>query len=285
MPHLCVNGIQLYVEDTGQGGQSILFLHGLLFSSRMFDDQVEALKGRYRCVRLDFRGQGRSTVTRRGYDLDTLADDVIALIESLDLGPCHLVGFSMGGMVGMRVALRRPALIKSLVLMNTSAEAENRRKRPRFALLNLAARLFGLKPVAPRIMDLLFSPDFVANAEHAQARKRWMAYVLANHRVGVTRAVRGVVSRAGILDRIEQIHLPSLIITSDQDTTTPPATAERMHERIRGSRLLTIEGAGHMSPAEQPAVVNAVLAEFLTDAQQVEQSSTGNPEPIQPGPN
>jgi 3-oxoadipate enol-lactonase len=65
----------------------------------MFDAQVDALQSRFRCVRMDFRGQGESEVTRSGYDLDTLADDAIALIESLGGAPMHLLGFSMGGMV------------------------------------------------------------------------------------------------------------------------------------------------------------------------------------------
>ena len=285
MPEQLINGARLHVDDVGQDEETILFCHGLLFSGRMFDDQVAALQDRYRCVRLDFRGQGRSEVTRDGYDLDTLAADVIELIESMEIGPCHLVGFSMGGMVGLRVALRRPSLLKSLVLMNTSAEAENPRKRPRFTLLNLAARLFGLKFVAPRIMDLLFSSDFLSAPEHADARQRWTGYVLANDRIGVTRAVRGVVGRSGLLDRIDQIRLPTLIVTSDQDTTTPPARAEAMHRRIKDSRLVRIEGAGHMSVAEKPDAVTHRLGEFLGGIQQAEQSSTGRPDRIQPGPN
>jgi len=259
-----INGARLHVEDSAVGEETILFCHGLLFSGRMFDDQVEVFRDRFRCVRMDFRGQGQSEVTRRGYDLETLADDLIALIEDLKLARCHLVGFSMGGMVAMRVAIRRPDLLKSLVLMNTSAEAESWRKRPRFAALNLVARWFGIERVAPRILDLLFSRRFITDPDCEASRQRWLGYVLANDRIGVTRAVRGVTSRHSVLDKLDQISLPTLIITSDQDITTTPEKAHRMQARISTAELVTISDAGHMSVAEQPDEVNALLAKHLS---------------------
>ncbi|AKS41136.1 alpha/beta fold hydrolase [Wenzhouxiangella marina] len=262
MPQRPINGAQLNVIESGDGPETLVLLHGLLFSHRMFDAQVEALQSRFRCVRMDFRGQGESEVTRSGYDLDTLADDVIALIESLDAAPVHLLGFSMGGMVGQRVALKRPELLKSLVLMNTSAEAERKSKRPRFALLNLMARLFGLKPVAPKILDLLFSDRFIHDPACAEERERWLAMVTANDKIGASRAVKGVVSRTSILDRIAAIRLPTLILTADEDRATSQARARHMHERIEGSRLVMIEDSGHMTTAEQPESVNRALCEF-----------------------
>ncbi len=270
MPRLVLNKAHLNIVENGSGPETLVLLHGLLFSHRMFDTLVESLQSRFRCVRMDFRGQGESEVTDSGYDLDTLADDVIALIESLD--DCcdarhgnravHLLGFSMGGMVAQRVALKRPELLKSLVLMNTSAEAELKRKRPRFALLNLAARFIGLERIAPKVLPLMFSDRFIEDPAHAAERERWISMVTANDRVGVSRAVRGVVSRRSILDRIQTIKLPTLIITADQDRATPPARAERMHERIQGSTLVTIEDSGHMTPVEQPRAIDRALENF-----------------------
>src|SRR5438128_2311715 len=104
MPRTTVNGADLYYEDTGSGREAILFAHGLLWSGRMFDAQVAALKGRYRCVTFDFRGQGQSEITTTGYDMDTLAEDAAALIQRLGIAPCHFLGLSMGGFIGMRLA-------------------------------------------------------------------------------------------------------------------------------------------------------------------------------------
>ena len=84
MPRLQVNNVDLYYEDQGSGVESIIFVHGVLWSGRMFDDQVDALKDRYRCITVDLRGQGQSEVTQSGYDIDTLCEDVAALIEVLE---------------------------------------------------------------------------------------------------------------------------------------------------------------------------------------------------------
>lgn len=262
MPQQTINRARLNVVESGAGPETLLLLHGLLFSHRMFDAQVQALRSRFRCVRMDFRGQGESEVTPSGYDMDTLAEDVIALIESLDRAPVHLLGFSMGGMVAQRVALKRPDLPRSLVLMNTSAERERWTKRPRFALLNLAARFLGLEKVAPKILPLLFSDRFISDPECRDERRRWLAMVTANDRIGASRAVRGVVSRKSILDRIHEIKLPTLVVTADQDKATSPQRAKNIHQRIDGSRLVTIEGSGHMTVAEKPDEVTRVLGDF-----------------------
>jgi len=91
MPRLCVNGATIHYEEHGTGPETIVFAHGLLWSGRMFDRQVDALKDRYRCITFDFRGQGQSEVTATGYDMDTLAADAAALIEVLHCAPCHRV--------------------------------------------------------------------------------------------------------------------------------------------------------------------------------------------------
>jgi pimeloyl-ACP methyl ester carboxylesterase len=83
----------------------------------MWRFQVAAFRDRFRCVAWDHRGQGRTEVTDTGYDMDTLADDAAALVAVLGIAPVHFVGLSMGGFVGMRVAARRPELIRSLALM------------------------------------------------------------------------------------------------------------------------------------------------------------------------
>jgi pimeloyl-ACP methyl ester carboxylesterase len=262
MPRAHLNHAHLNIVESGSGPETLVLLHGLLFSHRMFDAQVAALSDRFCCLRMDFRGQGDSEVTKTGYDLDTLSDDVIALVESLDAARIHLLGFSMGGMVAQRVALKRPELLRSLVLMNSSAEPEKWTKRPRFAMLNLAARFLGVEKVAPKILPLLFSDRFIEDPACADARARWLAMVAANDRIGATRAVRGVVSRKSILDRIHRIKLPTLIITADRDRATSPQKAANMHARIAGSKRVTIKDAGHMTTAETPESVNRALLAF-----------------------
>src|SRR5215470_17391800 len=144
MPTVEANGVKLYYEDTGdKSKETIVFSHGLLFSCRMFDAQVAAFNDRYRCIAYDHRGQGQSEVARDGYDMETVYEDGAALIKALDCAPCHFVGLSMGGFVGMRIAARQPQLLKSLILLETSADPEPLENVPKYKRLNFVARWFG----------------------------------------------------------------------------------------------------------------------------------------------
>src|SRR3954469_24867154 len=126
MPFLSIRGVQLYYEDTGGPGEPIVFSHGLLWNSNLYSRQIEALRGRYRCIAYDHRGQGRSTAPPgKGIDLRTVYEDAVAFIQALGLAPCHFVGLSQGGMVGLRVAARHPELLRSLTLLDTSACSES----------------------------------------------------------------------------------------------------------------------------------------------------------------
>ncbi|HEX5725818.1 MAG TPA: alpha/beta fold hydrolase [Longimicrobiaceae bacterium] len=263
MPTLRVNGADLYYEEHGSGPESVVFAHGLLWSGRMFAAQVRALRDRYRCVTFDFRGQGRSEVTRGGYDMDMLSEDAATLIRAIGCAPCHFVGLSMGGFIGMRLAIRHPELLRSLTLLETSADPEPRRNVPRYALLTLVARTVGLRPVARRVMPIMFGRKFLSDPARAGLRDELRRELLANHKVGITRATWGVITRRGVYDQLHRIGVPTLVGVGDQDVATVPAKAERIHARIPGSRLVVMPGAGHSSPIEEPEAVNAALEDFL----------------------
>src|SRR5690349_3655891 len=143
MPTLQVDGATLWYEEHGSGPETVVFAHGLLWSGRMFDAQLAELADRFRCVTFDCRGQGRSEVTAGGYDMETLSDDAAALIQALGCAPCHCVGLSMGGFIGMRLAARRPELVRSLVLMETSADPEPAENAPRYRLLGRIVGVLG----------------------------------------------------------------------------------------------------------------------------------------------
>ena len=263
MPNIVVNGASLHYTDAGQGPETIIFSHGLLFSGAMFGDQVAQFKDRYRCITYDHRGQGGSEVTESGYDMDTLAEDAAALIEELGIGPCHFAGLSMGGFVGMRLAIRRPELIKSLILLETTADPEPRENAPKYRKLNFVARWFGLGLVIKKVMPIMFSQSFLNDSSRGDERLKWRDLIISNDRVGITRAVDGVIDRQGVYDQLNRIDTPTLIIVGDEDVATVPEKSERMHAAIRGSELVRIPRAGHSSTVEEPAAVNAAIEDFL----------------------
>ena len=103
MPFVNANGVKLFYQDKGEGKETVVFAHGLLWSHRMFSEQVEVLSQHFRVIAYDHRGQGQSE-SKAPFDMETVAEDAIALIEQLNLGRVHFVGLSMGGFVGMRIA-------------------------------------------------------------------------------------------------------------------------------------------------------------------------------------
>jgi 3-oxoadipate enol-lactonase len=276
MPTLHVNGATLWYEEHGAGPETVVFAHGLLWSGRMFDAQVAELADRFRCVTFDFRGQGKSEVTAGGYDMDTLSDDAAALIEALGCAPCHFVGLSMGGFIGMRLAARRPELVRSLVLIETSADPEPAANVPRYRLLGGIVRVLGtlgMRLVMPRVMRIMFGRTFLEGPAREADRRVWRERGMANRPRGIVRALDGVIERKPIYNELGKIALPTLVMVGDEDVATVPAKAERIHAAIAGSRLVVIPGAGHTSSVEQPDVVNAALEGFLASVSAAATSS------------
>jgi len=258
-----VNGAALYYEEQGTDPETIVFAHGLFWSCRLYDEQVAALKERYRCVAFDFRGQGQSEVTRDGYDMETLAEDAAALIETLQCAPCHFVGLSMGGFIGLRLAARRPDLLRSLILLESSADPEPAEQARQFRLLFLIVRWLGPRLVMSRGMPVMFGQKFLHDPVRAELRDEWRRRLSSNHRVGAYRAAMGAITRKGVRDELGQIRVPTLILVGDQDVAQPLPNSQRLHEGIAGSQLVIIPGAGHTSSVEEPAAVNAAISEFL----------------------
>ena len=263
MPTRPINGAQIYYEDVGAGPETIVFSHGLLMSGAMFEAQVQALGPHYRCISYDHRGQARSEVTENGYDMDSLTDDAAALIRELDAAPCHFAGLSMGGFIGMRLAVRHPELLKSLILMDTSADPEPEQNRGPYRRLAFVGRWFGFRPVVKPVMNIMFGQTFLADPKLAGVRTKWRNHLLQLDRVGTSRAAHGVIDRAGVYDQLDRIATPTLVLVGDEDVATVPAKAESLHQAISGSKLVVVPGAGHSASIEQPVLVTRALEDFL----------------------
>lgn len=261
MPHINCNNASLFYIDEGAGDETIVFSHGLLFSHEMFRAQIDFFKSQYRCVAFDHRGQGQSEITQSGYDMESLYLDAAALIENLQLGPVHFVGLSMGGFVGMRLAARKPHLIKSLILMETSADGEVNKLK--YSALNLIFKVAGSKPIYKKIMNILFGKTFITDPQRAEERVFWENKMMTLPKT-VTRAVNGVINRSSVFGEISSIQKPTLVIVGEEDVATTPEKAQRIHKQINGSVLEIIPGAGHSSTIEKPDEVNYILEKFLS---------------------
>lgn len=258
----------IHVTDTGlpdgrPDAETVFFGHGLLFSGWMFAPQIAALRADYRCVTIDWRGQGGSNACAGGYDMDTLAADAIALIEHLGVAPVHYVGLSMGGFVGQRIAARRPELVRSLILLDTSAGPEDPDKAGQYKILGAIYRVTGIGPLRKKVLPLMFGPAFRSDPASAAVVSEWERRLGRCTRSGVSRAVRGVADRIGVEAEIGAIRAPTLIAVGADDVATPVAKSRRIAELITGSRLAVIPDSGHTSTLEQPTAVTGLITEFL----------------------
>ena len=264
MAYCDVNGTKLFYTDTGKGDVAIVFSHGLLFSTEMFEEQIAHFRGKYRCIAYDHRGQGQSDCPDSGYDMDTLTDDAAALIRALGVEGCHFVGLSMGGFVALRMALNYPELVRSIAVLDSSADPEPQENHGKYKFLNFILRWFGARPVVKSVMPIMFSQTFLNDPARKALRDRWARFLgRVPNRKSMAKAVQGVIERKGVYERLGEIETPTLILVGEEDTATVPEKSERMHAAIKGSEFVRVPHGGHVSTIDAPDDVNAALERFF----------------------
>jgi pimeloyl-ACP methyl ester carboxylesterase len=264
MATIDLDGTSLFYEDTGPGstGETIAFSHGLLWSTELFEPQIAALRGRYRCIAWDHRGQGRSAADHREHiGMELVWQDAVRLLEALGAGPVHFCGLSMGGFVAMRMAARRPDLVRSLILVETSADPEPVENVGRYRLLTRVTRMLGPRVARSKVAPIMLGKTILADKARRGEVARFTEVM--SRRRDIWRAVNGVVDRGGIHDELPRITAPTLILVGDEDVATPRPKAERIAAAIPGARLVDIPRAGHSSTVEQPAAVISAIEQFL----------------------
>jgi pimeloyl-ACP methyl ester carboxylesterase len=251
--------VELFYKETGEGPESIVFSHGLLMDHSMFEAQRAAFSKRYRVIAYDHRGQGQSQDPGHGYDMDSLSTDAAGLINALNVAPCHFAGLSMGGFIGMRLAIRRPALVRTLTLMNTGAEAERWLSRMRYSFLAQLVRVLGPAPFSGVAVNALFGETTRHSLERRAMLEEWTKK-LGQRRRSVAESLLGVMHRKEVIaDELSTIRCPTLIIAGEEDTARPPADSEHLAACIPESRLVRIPGCGHSSALEAPDAVIAAM--------------------------
>ena len=252
------NGIETNYVIEGEGPW-LTMSHSLACNLSMWDEQAKLLAGKFKVLRYDTRGHGGSSAPPGPYTLDQLADDAKALFEGLGIKRTHWVGLSMGGMIGETFALKYPGFFQSMVLADTTS-----RRPPN------AAEMWGerVKLAQEKGMDALVDSTLARwfTEPYRQARKDVMERIGADIRntpvpgfVGCCQAI----AKVDVLDRLKEIDCPALVIVGDEDHGTPPEMARQIHANLRGSKLVVIPSAAHLSNVEQPQAFNDALVSFL----------------------
>ncbi len=257
---IVANGLATRYELEGPASAPVVTLsHSLAANLHLWNAQAAALRDRYRVLRYDVRGHGGSAVPPPPYTLEQMADDLHGLLQALGIDRTHFVGLSMGGLIGMTLALRFPRAVQSLVLADTTACYGPERK-PMWDDRIRVAESKGIDAVLDRTMEAWFTAPFRAERPDVIARIR--ALLAPTDPAGYVGAIQAI-GYGDLREEIRAIRCPTLILVGEEDRGTDITMARTMRERIEGSALAVIPKAAHCSCVEAADEFNRALIGFL----------------------
>jgi 3-oxoadipate enol-lactonase len=234
-----------HVVEGPDDAPALVLINSLGSTLAMWEPQIEDLAARFRVVRFDLRGHGRSPVPPGPYTLDDLGADVIALLDRLAIPRAHVTGVSLGGMIAMWLATHAPERVDRVVLCCTSAKlGPPSMWQERAALV----RAQGTEAVADAVVARWVSPQWAA--AHPQEYRRLREMVASTPAEGYA----GCCAAIEVMDQeasITAITAPTLVIAGADDPSTPPDHGARIAARIRGARMAVIPQAMHLANIEQ----------------------------------
>jgi 3-oxoadipate enol-lactonase len=239
----------------------VVFLHGIGGNRSHWDDQLAAFAPEFTACAPDVRGYGESDDYDGPLAFGDLAGDVLRIVDHFGAARAHLVGLSLGGRVARDLCLRHPDRVATLVLCNTHPGFDALTPEQVDAFIrSRQGPLLGGKTPAELAPDL--ARNVLGKSASPRARERLLASLAALRKDAYLKTLESSV-RDDRGARVEQIAVPTLVVTGDEDAVYPPATAEAMARRIPGARLAVIAGAGHVSNLEQPEAFNETVLGFL----------------------
>ncbi|WP_439862741.1 alpha/beta fold hydrolase [Pseudomonas antarctica] len=268
MPVAVIDGQPLHYLDQGTGPVVVLG-SSYLWDRDMWAPQIEALSNQYRVIVPELWGHGESgAMPASTRSLDDLARQALALLDQLDIASCNLVGLSVGGMWGARLALLAPERVNSLVLMDTHLGAEPEATRQYY--FSLFKMIEDAGAIPEPLLDVVAPIFFRAEIDRESAlyqdyRKALQGFSRDRLLDSIVPLGRLIFSRADILDQLPRLDADTtLVMCGEQDKPRPPAESREMAELI-GCSLILIPDAGHISSRENPEFVNEALLTFLAN--------------------
>jgi pimeloyl-ACP methyl ester carboxylesterase len=260
MPTTTRDGVTLHYERHGDGGDPLLLVMGLGGPLEFWEFQTPVLSRQHRVCVYDNRGVGRSDKPAGPYDVRTLADDAVAVMDACGFDRAHVVGLSMGGMIAQELAVRHSDRVGALVLAATYARPDDKVRA------TAGSAPFDAATVPPKqlfrfMMSLVLTPEFIAR------QKTWLRAV--QERILTTWTVEGFLAQLAAVmahdatAELHRIQSPTLILQPAADKLIPPCASETLAELIRGARLVRFDGGSHGFNVEQADKFNRAVIDFL----------------------
>jgi 3-oxoadipate enol-lactonase len=249
-----IDDIDLYAVVRGSG-RPLVLLHGFPLDHTMWEAQIEPLAARCRLIAPDQRGFGRSPLGKHPLTIERMADDVAALLDTLQVRePAVICGLSMGGYVALVFHRKYAPRVRALILCDTRPGADTPAGFADRQVLIERVRTTGSVAVVDALLPKLLAPVTFDRQPDVVGRVR--AMMLAKP--------HGLASRPDTTNHLRHIDVPTLAIVGEYDALTTPAVMSAMADAIPQCRRVVIPGAGHMTPMEDPSAFNAAVIEFLS---------------------
>ncbi|MET8149326.1 3-oxoadipate enol-lactonase [Actinoplanes sp. NPDC049668] len=244
-------------EDGPRDAPALLLINSLGADLSMWEPQIPALAGRFRVIRYDARGHGRSPVPPGRYTLAELGRDALDLLDRLGVGRAHVCGLSLGGMTAMWLAAHAGERVDRLILFCTSALLG-----PASAWAERAAlvRAEGTAAVAGAVVARWVTPGYAA--EHPAVAGRLRDMVAATPAIGYAGACAAI-EEMDLRADLPRIHAPTLVVAGADDPATPPAHGAAIAAAVPGARLEVLADAAHLASLEQADTANRLILEAL----------------------
>ena len=263
MPQVDVAGTPIHYHEAGTGAP-VVFLHGLYRDADCWTPLADELAHRYRVIRYDLRGCGRSgdgpslTVAR-------LAADLGVLLDELTIDQAVVVGHSLGGQAALQFAVEHPERLRGLVLASVSPLAMDPTMAPAYGAFTQLVPAMGLEAVTDAMLALVYAADSLERGPAGAERYRRQLTLLRRPEEVVAQ-IQAYIGRPSLADRLGAITCPTLIVTGDLDTTVPLAGPMLLQARVPGAELVVLPDASHMAPLERADAFKAALLPFIAQA-------------------
>jgi pimeloyl-ACP methyl ester carboxylesterase len=264
--YIDVDGTKLFWEASGEG-EPLLLIQGLGWSSAMWFRIIPELEARYRVIRYDARGIGRSDVPEGPYSIPMMAADAMAILDAAGVAattPTHVFGCSLGGIVAQEVALTYGHRVRTLMLCCTHP-AGTEAAWPDAAVMDMLRTRTELDPEAAMraAIGIAYAPDTPADIIEADIKLR---LEIPTSGAGYTNQLTAGLGYPGTAARLPELDMPVLVIHGDADKLVPVENVEIIARRIRNATTVIVPGAGHVIFSEQPATVTTAMLKFLDTA-------------------
>ena len=265
MPTTLVGSHTVYYDEFG-AGHPLILISGLGSTRLGWWKQIKPFAEKFRVINLDNRDAGDSALGMSPYTIADMADDVAGVIKNLHLGRTHIVGISMGGMITQELALRHPGLVAKLVLVGTTAGGPTGvNAKPEVAALLMRSGGEDIETRVRRTFTVIAGEGYMAN--HPEDLDQIVKFALAKPMSleSYQRQLGACLLHfsKGTAERLAQITVPTLVVHGDTDPLIPYPNGKFLAEHIKGARLITFPGVGHLSIIESPEQFNREVIEFL----------------------